>query len=130
MEKRKVGELLVDAEVITSVQLEIALAEQARTGRRLGRVLIDLGLATEESISRALASQTGVEHWGVARENRPFRAHVTLARAKAPSDTQGLLAQACFNQVNALLDEIRLYCSDLRPSGAVYRCLGSAKLIG
>lgn len=63
MKKLKVGELLVDADVITAAQLEIALAEQARTGRRLGRVLLDLGLATEESISRALASQSGVEHY-------------------------------------------------------------------
>jgi type IV pilus assembly protein PilB len=63
VKKLKVGELLVDADVITAAQLEIALAEQARTGRRLGRVLLDLGLATEESISRALASQSGVEHY-------------------------------------------------------------------
>jgi len=63
VQKLKVGELLVDAEVITAAQLEIALAEQARTGRRLGRVLLDLGLATEESISRVLASQSGVEHY-------------------------------------------------------------------
>jgi type IV pilus assembly protein PilB len=61
--KRKVGELLVEAGVITPAQVEIALAEQARTGHKLGRVLLDLGLATEESISRALASQSGVEHY-------------------------------------------------------------------
>jgi hypothetical protein len=34
--KRKVGELLVEAGVITPAQVEIALAEQARTGHRLG----------------------------------------------------------------------------------------------
>ncbi len=67
MEKRRVGELLVDAGVINEHQLEIALAEQKRTGGRLGTILIDLGLATEESISRALASQTGVDHYDLER---------------------------------------------------------------
>ena len=56
------GELLVDADVIDEHQLAIALAEQKRTGGKLGRILIDLGLSTEEAISRALASQTGVDH--------------------------------------------------------------------
>ena len=67
MEKRKVGELLVDSGIINEHQLEIALAEQRRTGGRLGNILIDLGLATEDAISRALASQTGVDHYDLSK---------------------------------------------------------------
>jgi type IV pilus assembly protein PilB len=63
VEKRKLGELLVDSGTISEHQLQIALAEHQRTGRRLGNTLIDLGLVTEEAISRVLASQTGVEHY-------------------------------------------------------------------
>ena len=60
---RKLGELLLDAGVVTDDQLKIALAEQKRTGIKLGDILIDLGIASDESISRALAAQTGVEHY-------------------------------------------------------------------
>ena len=63
MEKRRLGEILVDVGVIDEHQLEIAMSEHQRIGGRLGEVLIDLGLCTEESISRALASQSGVEHY-------------------------------------------------------------------
>ncbi|MCG8588406.1 MAG: Flp pilus assembly complex ATPase component TadA [Proteobacteria bacterium] len=65
MERRKLGEILVDAGVVDEHQLEIALAEHRRVGGKLGRVLTDLGLTTEEAISRALASQTGVDHYNL-----------------------------------------------------------------
>jgi type IV pilus assembly protein PilB len=60
--KKKIGELLVDEGVISEAQLEIALAEQARTGTKLGATLMALGLATEEEISTALGRQSGVQH--------------------------------------------------------------------
>ncbi len=67
MERRKLGEILIDAGVIDEHQLEIAIAERDRVGGRLGRILVDLGLATEDAISRALASQSGVEHCDLDR---------------------------------------------------------------
>jgi type IV pilus assembly protein PilB len=60
--KKKIGELLVDEGVITEAQLEIALAEQQRTGTKLSATLMALGLATEEEISNALGQQSGVQH--------------------------------------------------------------------
>jgi type IV pilus assembly protein PilB len=59
---KRLGELLVDAGVISSDQLQIALAEQRRSGARLGDILVDLGIVSDEAISRSVASQTGVEH--------------------------------------------------------------------
>ena len=41
--KVRLGELLLEQKVITEEQLQQALAEQKRTGRKLGRVLTDLG---------------------------------------------------------------------------------------
>lgn len=60
---KRLGQLLVDAGVITEEQLDIALSEQARTGSRLGTILADLGIASDEAISRAVASQNGVEFY-------------------------------------------------------------------
>ncbi len=55
--KLRVGELLVEQQVITNAQLATALERQKATGRRLGLVLRDLGLASDTAIARALARQ-------------------------------------------------------------------------
>ncbi len=41
--------------------MTLALAEQKRSGRKLGRVLVESGYTTEEGISKALARQLGAE---------------------------------------------------------------------
>jgi len=53
--KIRLGELLVQNRVISEEQLAQALAEQKRTGRKLGRVLADLGLLTENSLLEFLS---------------------------------------------------------------------------
>lgn len=55
--KIRLGDLLIDAKVISQAQLEEALADQKKTGRKLGQVLIENGFATEESILEALSEQ-------------------------------------------------------------------------
>ncbi len=62
--RRRLGEILVEAGVITLEQLAEALAEQKRGGRHrgLGQVLVDMGLATERGIGEALALQLGLPH--------------------------------------------------------------------
>jgi type IV pilus assembly protein PilB len=60
---KKLGEILVDAGLIDRRQLEIALGEQRKSGEKLGPVLEALGFTTEDAVSRALARQSGVEHW-------------------------------------------------------------------
>lgn len=58
-EKIRLGDLLVQQSLITAEQLKLALDEQKRTGRKLGRVLVESGFVTEEGISTALARQLG-----------------------------------------------------------------------
>jgi MSHA biogenesis protein MshE len=53
--KVRLGELLVERKVITDSQLTTALAEQKRSGRKLGRVLTDLGLVDENRLHDVLA---------------------------------------------------------------------------
>ncbi len=60
MRKVRLGELLVTAAEITPEQLELALAEQKRSGRKLGATLIDLGMITEERLLNALSKQLGL----------------------------------------------------------------------
>ena len=56
-ENIRIGDLLVKQNLLTEAQLGLALAEQKRSGRKLGRVIVESGYVTEESISKALARQ-------------------------------------------------------------------------
>lgn len=55
--RKELGHLLVSGGVLTPEQLRTALARQEQTGRALGQVIIDLGLAGEEDVTRARAKQ-------------------------------------------------------------------------
>jgi type IV pilus assembly protein PilB len=52
---KRLGDRLTEAGLITPHQLELALREQKRTGRMIGRVLQELGFASEQAIAAFLA---------------------------------------------------------------------------
>ena len=56
-EKFRLGEILVQQNLLSQDQLQAALDEQKKTGRKLGRVFVDKGFVTEEQISEAIARQ-------------------------------------------------------------------------
>jgi len=58
--KVRLGDLLVQQKLISQDQLAFALDQQKRSGRKLGRVLVDNGFVTEEHISEALAKQLNI----------------------------------------------------------------------
>lgn len=53
----RIGDLLVDQQMITSAQLEQALLEQKMSGRKLGRTLVDLGYVEENALLNLLSRQ-------------------------------------------------------------------------
>jgi MSHA biogenesis protein MshE len=55
--KIRLGDLLVEAGIISQKQLEFALAEQAERGRKLGQVLVDLEYIPEEKLLKFLSEQ-------------------------------------------------------------------------
>jgi MSHA biogenesis protein MshE len=59
-EKIRLGELLVRQNLLTEEQLKLALDEQKKSGRKLGRVIVETGYVTEEGLSEALARQLSV----------------------------------------------------------------------
>src|SRR5688572_16060935 len=75
--RKKLGECLIQAGLITEDDLQSALAEHKRTGERLGAVLVRLNLATERQIAKALAYQLGFPYLNLA-ENPPDPTVVTL----------------------------------------------------
>lgn len=58
--KKKIGDLLVEAELITEEQLQDALNIQKKTGGRLGRILIDCNFVNETQILEVLEFQLGI----------------------------------------------------------------------
>src|SRR5687767_11643386 len=75
--RKKLGECLIQAGLITEEDLQSALAEHKRTGERLGAVLVRLNLATERQIAKALAYQLGFPYLSLG-ETPPDVAVVTL----------------------------------------------------
>ncbi|MBL8479313.1 MAG: MSHA biogenesis protein MshE, partial [Sterolibacteriaceae bacterium] len=61
-EKIRLGDMLVQQQLVTGEQLKLALDEQKRSGRKLGRVLVESGYVTEEGISLGLARQLGADY--------------------------------------------------------------------
>ena len=59
-ERIRLGDLLLQQKLISQEQLRTALEEQGRSGRKLGRVLIESGFLSEDQIGEALARQLGV----------------------------------------------------------------------
>ena len=56
-EKIRLGDLLIQQGLLTEEQLKFALDEQKRSGRKLGRIVVESSFVTEEAISQALARQ-------------------------------------------------------------------------
>jgi type IV pilus assembly protein PilB len=75
--RKKIGECLIQAGLISETDLQIALAEHKRTGDRLGAVLVRMNLATEKQIAKALAHQLGFAYVNLS-ENPPAAAAVVL----------------------------------------------------
>jgi type IV pilus assembly protein PilB len=55
------GELIVRAGLLSSVQLDAALAAARATNRRLGEVLVDDELVDERELAQIVATQEGLE---------------------------------------------------------------------
>ncbi|MGL6057192.1 MAG: GspE/PulE family protein, partial [Culicoidibacterales bacterium] len=58
--KKRLGDLLIDAGKISRYDLSKALHVQKTAGKKLGEVLIDLAMITEDEIIQAVVQQTGI----------------------------------------------------------------------
>jgi Type II secretion system (T2SS), protein E, N-terminal domain len=58
--KQTLGDMLLAANLIDEVQMQIALAEQKRTGRRFGSTLVDLKFIDENVLAAFLSKQIDV----------------------------------------------------------------------
>ncbi len=68
-EKVRLGEVLIQQGLLTADQLTKSLDEQKSSGKKLGRVFVDLGFVTEKQISVALARQLNIPYIDLNQSN-------------------------------------------------------------
>ncbi len=73
-EKLRLGDVLVQQRLISQEQLQQTLLLQKQTGKKMGRLLIETGLITEELLANGLARQLRIPF--VNLKTFPFRADV------------------------------------------------------
>jgi type IV pilus assembly protein PilB len=76
--RKRLGEILLELGLVTHEKIEEALVHARRTGTRLGEALVDLQMVSEEQVTRALCRQ----------HKLPF---VDLAKLKLPQDVVALV---------------------------------------
>jgi type IV pilus assembly protein PilB len=73
MTKKRLGELLVETGLLTEENLTRALTDQRSMRGKLGEVIVSLGMATEEEIAQALSIQLGIPF--IALQQTPVEPH-------------------------------------------------------
>lgn len=97
---KKLGEMLVDAGILTFAQLQDALRYQRSAGGRMGSNLVAMGLITEESLMDFLARQTGVPRVDVKSLDVP---HPVLERIPRRLAEQMTILPVAFKEPKSLV---------------------------
>jgi len=111
--------------------LDMAVAEPGHFGGRNPRV-IWLGLTTPENLFRLQKEiDQEIHKLGFPLEIRPFHPHITLGRVKNTKGMKGMMAhlkKLPIEKISFQVNELILFQSELKPSGAVYTRLATILL--
>jgi MSHA biogenesis protein MshE len=83
MQRQNLGEMLLAANLIDEVQMQVALAEQKTSGRRFGSTLVDLKFIDENVLAAFLAKQIDVPCISLLHIEIPRKVLRRLSRAVA-----------------------------------------------
>src|SRR5229473_741507 len=83
MHRQNLGEMLVSANLIDEVQMQIALAEQRQTGKRFGSTLVDLQFIDENVLAAFLSKQIDVPCISLLRIDIPKKVQRKFTRELA-----------------------------------------------
>ena len=111
-ERVRVGNLLVQEKLISEEQLVLALEQQKRSGRKLGRVLVENGFATEEDISRTVAKQLKITYLNLKNYNINLQLARTLPEMQARRFRSLLLEDKGGTYLVAMADPTDLFAYD------------------
>jgi hypothetical protein len=77
----KLGEVLLQHGIVNADQLAVALAEQQKTGRPIGEIIVELGYAPGPIVAQALATQRG----GMVKTEYGYATGFTSVAQAAPA---------------------------------------------
>jgi uncharacterized coiled-coil protein SlyX len=77
----KLGEVLLQHGIVTADELSVALAEQEKTGRPIGEIIVELGFAPGPIVAQALATQRG----GMVKTEYGYATGFTAVAQPAPA---------------------------------------------
>lgn len=97
--KVRLGDLLVEKKLISETQLQSALAEQKKSGRKLGRVLVDSGYVGEEAMLTTLSAQIGIPYVDLST----FELNAHLVKRLPETDARRYRALILKETANGLL---------------------------
>jgi 2'-5' RNA ligase len=88
------------------------------------------GKIESEGIAKTLEER--LETAGFEREERPFKAHLTIGRVRSPKNKgplkERLLAATIDKPLSQKVDSVILFKSELKPAGPVYTKVHESKL--
>ena len=67
--KSRLGDILLKCGALTPQQLEFALIEQKKSGKRLGEILLQQSMVSEETMRQALCTQLNIPYIDISRLN-------------------------------------------------------------
>jgi MSHA biogenesis protein MshE len=111
-EKIRLGEILVQQNLITADDLEKSLDEQKRTGRKLGRIFVDKGYVTEMQISEALARQLKIPFINLQQFSTKSEVINKLPEAQARRLRCAVLADKGSSYLVGMVDPTDLFAYD------------------
>lgn len=83
MQRQNLGEMLIAANLIDEVQMQIALSEQQQTGKRFGSTLVDLNFIDENVLAAFLSKQIDIPCISLLHVEIPKKILRKLGRAMA-----------------------------------------------
>ena len=89
----RIGELLEQRGLVTAEQIDQAVEAQRGTGKRLGRMLVELGFVHERELADALAEQVGLEVVDLRHTELDVELAKQLPESPAPRAARGAGAQ-------------------------------------
>ncbi len=110
--KIRLGELLVQNDLISADELTKALDEQKRTGKKLGRIFVDGGYVTETQISEALARQLKIQFIDLQQFNTKPEIVSKLPEAQARRFRCAVLEDKGASYLVGMVDPTDLFAYD------------------
>jgi MSHA biogenesis protein MshE len=108
----RLGDLLLEKRLISEQQLKEALEEQRRTGRKLGRVLIDIGAVSEADLHTCLATALNIPYVDLSHLSLDPKVVVKLPETHARRHRALVIKEDARGYLVAMADPTDLFSSD------------------